>query len=305
MTIAFICGKMGWGIAEAVDALATSANPNLPDTKFADMFDFRWNSATNAFKQLVAGVFITIAMTGLDQAMMQKSLACADIKSAQKNFYSSSAIQVAANYFFLILGALLCLYVDKLGGMEALGARKTDEIFPAIASRQMGLYAGTFFLVGLISASYPSAANALTSLTSSFCVDFLKFDTRKDISEDRMKSVRNKIHAMFAVLFLAIIIFLYVASDDAVVNIVYRLVAYTYGPLLGFFLFGIFTKYKIRDRAAPYIAAASPALCLGANFALNEFLSFDLGFTLLIVNGALAFAGMWLFRIKENDAAKI
>ena len=299
MTIIFICQKMDWGFADMVSAVANGKNPNVEGTCFCDLFDLRWSSATNVFKQLVAGVFISIAMTGLDQAMMQKSLACADIKSAQKNFYSSSAIQIFVNYFFLLLGALLCLYVDKIGGMDALGITKTDEIFPAVASQYMGLYAGTFFLVGLISASYPSAANALTSLTTSFCVDFLKFETREDISDNRKVILRNLVHAGFATAFFLIIVFLYVASNDAVVNLVYKLVAYTYGPLLGFFFFGILTKWKIRDGVAPYIAIITPLLCLGINMASSQFLGFDLGFTLLIINGALTCFGMWLFRIRE------
>ncbi len=298
MTIVFICGKMDWNFSEMVSAVANGKNPNIEGTYFCDLFDMRQSSATNVFKQIFAGIFIAIAMTGLDQAMMQKSLACADIKSAQKNFYSSSVIQIVVNYFFLLLGALLCLYVDKIGGMEALGITKTDEIFPAIASQRMGLAAGTFFLVGLISASYPSAANALTSLTTSFCVDFLKMDTRTDISDEKKVSLRNLVHATFATAFFAIIMFLYVASNDAVVNLVYKLVAYTYGPLLGFFFFGILTKWKIRDGVAPYIAIASPILCLGINAASSSLFGFDLGFTLLIVNGALTCLGMFIFRRK-------
>ena len=299
MTIVFICQKMGWDFSQMVSAVANGANPNVEGTRFCDMFDMRWNSATNVFKQVVAGIFISIAMTGLDQSMMQKSLACADIKSAQKNFYSSSAIQLAVNYFFLLLGAVMCLYADKIGGMAALGATKTDEIFPAIASQQMGLYAGTFFLIGLISASYPSAANALTSLTTSFCVDILKFEKRNDIDDGRKVVLRNTVHAGFAFLFFSIIVVLYIVSNDAVINLVYKLVAYTYGPLLGFFLFGILTKWRIVDKAAPYIAIASPILCFGINWITATFFNFELGFTLLIVNGALTFFGMWLFRIKE------
>ncbi len=299
MTIVFICGKMDWNFSEMVSAVANGQNPNIEGTRFCDLFDMRLNSPTNVFKQIIAGIFIAIAMTGLDQAMMQKSLACADIKSAQKNLYSSSVIQIVVNYFFLLLGALLCMYVDKIGGMQALGVTKTDEIFPAIASQKMGLFAGSFFLVGLISASYPSAANALTSLTTSFCVDFLKMDTRTDISDKKKVSLRTLIHAIFTIIFFSIIIFLYVASNDAVINLVYKLVAYTNGPLLGFFLFGILTKWKVRDSMTPYIAILAPILCFVINMATSSFLGFELGFTLLIVNGALTFLGMFIFRCKQ------
>ena len=293
-TIVFVCGKMGWDFRQAAEAIAGGANPNVEGTRFCDMFDMRWHSSTNVFKQLIAGVFITVAMTGLDQSMMQKSLACADIKSAQKNFYSSSLIQVAANYFFLLLGALLCLYTDKMGGMAAIGAEKTDEIFPAIASQYMGIYGGTFFLIGLISASYPSAANALTSLTTSFCVDFLGFESRSDISDSRKVFLRNAVHACFALVFFVLILAFYVASSDAVVNLVYKFVAYTYGPLLGLFFFGILSRRKILDASAPYIAVASPALCFAVNWTASSFFGFDLGFTLLILNGALTFLGLWI-----------
>lgn len=297
-TIFFVCKNMGWNFSEMASAVAGADNPNVAGTRFCDMFDMRWDSATNVFKQLVAGVFVTVAMMGLDQSMMQKSLSCADIKSAQKNFYSLGAIQLAVNYFFLLLGALLCIYVDKIGGMAGLGLEKTDEIFPAVASRQMGLFGGTLFLVGLVSASYPSAANALTALTTSFCVDFLKFETRSDLSEKRRVFLRNSVHAAFAVLFFAIIVALYIISNDAVVNLVYKLVAYTYGPLLGMFFFGMFTKYDVIDRAAPYIAVASPALCFAVNWTTSTLFGFDLGFSLLILNGALTAFALWLFRKK-------
>lgn len=296
LTIYVICKEMGWSFSDMVSAVASGENAGIPGTKFSSLFDWRWDSATNAVKQFIAGIFMTIVMIGLDQGMIQKSLACKDIKSAQKNMYSTGVIAVCANYFFLLLGALLCLYLQRLGGMEAIGVTKTDEIFPTIASQYLGIGVGIFFLIGLISASYPSAGNALTSLTTSYCIDFARFSTRTDLDDRQRVLFKNKIHAMFALLFFLIIVVLYIVSNDAVVNLVYKLASYTYGPLLGMFFFGIFTKYKIKDGAAPYIAVAAPVLCYIINVLCKALFDFELGFTLLIVNGLLTFLGLYMFR---------
>lgn len=276
LTIYYICKNMNWGAKEMVENVASS--------QYVSMFDWNWGHATNAIKQFVSGIFVTIAMTGLDQAMMQKNLACKDIKAAQKNMYTTSIIIVVVNFFFLLLGALLCVFASQHGGFEAMGITKTDELFPTIASRYFGVGLGIFFLIGLISASYPSAGAALTSLTTSFCVDFL---------HTRDERTRKRVHAAMAAVFFVILIVLFVLSNDAVVNLVYKLASYTYGPLLGMFFFGILTKRQIRDGASPYIAAASPLLCLVLNVLLKQAFGFDLGFSLLIVNGLLTFVLLW------------
>ncbi len=296
LTIYFICKHMDWSFSQMISSVAGAENSSIPGTKFYSMFDMNWSSGTNAIKQIIAGVFMTIAMTGVDQGMIQKSLACKNIESAQKNMYTTSVIIVVANFFFLLLGALLCLYLQENGGMAALGVAKTDEIFPAIASQKLGIGVGIFFLIGLISASYPSAGNALTSLTTSFCIDFAHFSTRTDMDEKQKFHFKNKIHALFALLFLIIIVVLYVLSDDSVVNLVYKLASYTYGPLLGLFFFGIFTKYKIKDGATPYIAVAAPVLCYLIDVVCAALFDFHLGFTLLIVNALLTVIGLYLFR---------
>ncbi|MBO4605187.1 MAG: sodium:solute symporter [Bacteroidales bacterium] len=257
---------------------------------FTAWFDWDWSHGTNAVKQFVSGIFVTIAMTGLDQSMMQKNLACKNIKAAQKNMYTTAGIIVAVNLFFLMMGALLCVYTNGLGGLEGLGISKTDQIYPTIASRYFSVGAGVIFLVGLISAAYPSAGAALTSITTSVCVDFLKTEDAR---------LRKRIHAGVAVAFLAIIVVLYAVSNDAVINLVYKLASYTYGPLLGLFFFGILTRRKLRDGAAPWVALAAPVLCLCLNIAGKRYLGFDLGFSLLIVNGLLTFAGLWIFGKKQ------
>ena len=299
-TILFICKDMNWSFGDMVAAVAGAENPNpAVGGHFTDLFDWNWSSGTNAIKQFVAGIFVTVAMTGLDQSMMQKNLACKDIKSAQKNMYSTSIIIVVVNFFFVLLGALLSIYVADKGGFEAMGIVKTDEMFPTVASQYLGIGVGVLFLIGLISASYPSAGGALTSLTTSYCVDFLKFNSRPDMDTQKKEKMRKLIHALFTFLFFIIIVILFVLSNDAVVNLVYKLASYTYGPLLGLFFFGIFTKYKIKDKATPYIAVAAPLLCILLNSLGKAFLGFDLGFSLLIVNGLLTFIGLWLFRVRE------
>lgn len=281
LTIFYICKDMGWSLGGMFSAVGSSP--------FSRWFDWNWSSGTNAVKQFISGIFVTVAMTGLDQSMMQKNLACKDLKSAQKNMYTTSLIIVAANLFFLFMGALLCLYCQKLGGFEALGISRTDELFPAIASRHFGVGLGIFFLIGLISASYPSAGAALTSLTTSICVDFLG---------DNDNRRRKRVQAWLTLLFLVLLIALQVLSSDAVINLVYKLASYTYGPLLGIFFFGILTERKVRDKATPLVAAASPAICLAINLLGRKYLGFDLGFSLLVVNGLLSFAGLWIFSKK-------
>ena len=281
LTIYYICRDMDWTAAQMLREISAS--------DYVEIFDWDWSHGTNAIKQFISGIFVTIAMTGLDQSMMQKNLACKDLKSAQKNMYTTSVIIVVVNFFFLLLGALLCIFVANHGGLEPMGITKTDEIFPTIVSRYFGVGLGIVFLIGLISASYPSAGAALTSLTTSFCVDFL---------HDRDEKRRKRIHALVTFVFFILLILLYVLSNDAVVNLVYKLASYTYGPLLGFFFFGILSKRRVLDAASPYIAIASPLLCLVANLLLKHFCGFDLGFSLLILNGALSFGGLWIFSKK-------
>ena len=189
LTIYFVAKEMQWGIGDMARAVA--------GTDYAQWLDWEWSNSTNAIKQFVAGIFITIVMTGLDQEMMQKNLTCKNIGEAQKNIYTTSITIVVVNFFFLLMGAVLAIFVSsKLGGMEGIGLAnelgeftkaQTDKLFPTIASQYLGLGVGLFFIIGLISASYPSAGGALTSLTTSFCFVFIGFGKRTDLSEERKK----------------------------------------------------------------------------------------------------------------------
>lgn len=291
--IVMICRHMGWGITDVFANLHKGINHNrLPDGSevtgyghaFTSWFDWRWAGATNAVKQFISGIVVTIAMTGLDQSMMQKNLACKDLKSAQKNMYMTGAIIVAANLLILILGALLCVFVSSRGGMEALGIGRTDEIFPMIASRRLGPVVSIFFILGLLSASFPSAGAAMTSLTGSLYLH--KGDDREDVGRRKM------VQGCVALMLFAVIMLFFLVSDDAVINLVYKLASYTYGPLLGLFFFGILTKRQVSGWVAPTVSILSPLICLTLNLVLRSSVGFDLGFSLLLVNGIITFAGL-------------
>lgn len=300
LTIFTISKQMDWSVSEMFTAVKA--------TEFSSWLDWDWSSSTNAIKQFVSGIFITIVMTGLDQEMMQKNLSCRNIKEAQKNVYTTSITIVVVNFFFLTLGAVLALYVSShLGGMEGIGLAdaageftkdQTDRLFPTIASQYLGLGVGLFFIIGLISSSYPSAGGALTSLTTSFCIDFVGFNKRNDLTDARKTSIRKMAHASFAILFFIIIVILHLVNNQAVIDLVYLLAAYTYGPLLGFFFFGLLTNYTIKDKYMPYVALGAPLLCFILDYTGKVYLGFGFGFTILIVNGVLTFLGMYLLKDK-------
>jgi Na+/proline symporter len=298
---------MDWNVAQLTRSVV--------ETDYSRWFNWDWSASNNALKQFVSGIFITIVMTGLDQEMMQKNLSCKDLKSAQKNIYSTSITLVIVNILFLTLGAVMALYVNnRLGGMQGIGLAdamgafskaQTDKLFPVIASQYLPLGVGLFFIIGLISASYPSAGGALTSLTTAFCIDFLNFDKRNDLSQNRKDKIRKTVHGGYTVLFFLILLVLYLVNNQAIINLVYLLAAYTYGPLLGFFFFGILTKYRVKDKAAPYIAIAAPVLCYVLDVAFKTWFDFGLGFTILICNGLFTFVGMWLFREQKQELSSL
>ncbi len=283
-----ICRQLNWSFGDMLVQVRASG--------YARIFDTEWLSKTHYLKQFLSGMFICIAMTGLDQEMMQKNLSCKNIKDAQKNMFTFSGILVVVNFLFLLLGAVLLLFAQQKG----LTFADTDRIFPTIAIEHLGTFAGLVFIIGLISAAYPSADGALTSLTTSFCIDIVGMDKKTKWNEDKKKKVRYIIHLSLAVLFLLLIIFYNVVKNDAIINLVYAVAAYTYGPLLGFFFFGILTKYQVRDCAMPFVAILSPALCFVLDLLFQKYLHFGFGFTLLILNGALTFLGMWIFKFKDS-----
>tara|TARA_R110002124_G_scaffold79875_4_gene211967 strand:- start:821 stop:2254 length:1434 start_codon:yes stop_codon:yes gene_type:complete len=266
----------------------------VADSELSKTFFFDDPKAGNYFwKQFLAGAFVAIAMTGLDQDMMQKNLTCRNLKDAQKNMFWFTIVLVIVNFFFLALGVLLTDYAQRNG----IDAHK-DELFPIIATKgTLGLASAMFFLLGLIAAAYSSADSALTSLTTSFSIDILEIDKKKSVVEQ--EKIRKKIHILFSFILIAtILIFKYFIADASVIAKIFTFANYTYGPLLGLYAFGLFTKLNVKDKAVPFICLSSPILTYLASYFSVTYLSFDFGFALLLVNGMITFIGLWLFKRK-------
>ncbi|MDG1040516.1 MAG: sodium:solute symporter, partial [Polaribacter sp.] len=212
---------------------------------------------------------------------------------AQKNIFWFTIVLVIVNFFFLALGVLLTDYAQR-NGIEA----QKDELFPIIATKgTLGVATAMFFLLGLIAAAYSSADSALTSLTTSFSIDILEIDKKKD-KKEQIK-IRKKIHVLFSLVLIAtILIFKYFIADASVIAKIFTFANYTYGPLLGLYAFGLFTKLNVKDKAVPIICLSSPILTFLASYLSITYLSFDFGFALLVVNGLITFIGLWLFKRK-------
>ena len=249
------------------------------------------------FKSFFGGMFITICMTGLDQDMMQKNLTCRTLKDAQKNMLLFSLVLTLVTFLFLLLGALLFIYADRFGVKLPLldGNPKTDLLFPEIALKSgFGLTLGSVFILGLIAAAYSSADSALTSLTTSFCVDILDL---KDHSETKKKYIRKKTHIYMSILLILVIIAFKYLLNSNVIDSLLTVAGYTYGPLLGLFAFGIFTKYKVKDQWVWCVALISVALSYALGNSPNELLGgYIIGYELLPLNGLLTFLGLVLIR---------
>lgn len=246
-------------------------------------------------KDFLSGAFIAIVMTGLDQDMMQKNLSCKNIGEAQKNIFWFTIVLVIVNFLFLSLGAMLYAYADAQTialPMSAEGKVLTDKVYPVLAFEHFGLVAGITFLLGIVAATYSSADSALTSLTTSFSVDFLDI-TQKEEAE-RQRTVRW-VHVGFSILLALVIILFKSLNDDSVISNLFKAAGYTYGPLLGMYAYGLFTKRSTLDQFVPIICVISPIFCYILNLNSEAWLGgYKFGFEILIVNGALTFLGLWL-----------
>jgi Na+/proline symporter len=252
---------------------------------FTDLNDKRF-----FLKQFFSGVFIAIVMTGLDQEMMQKNLSCRNLRDAQKNMYWLSSALIPVNMIFLTLGAILFLYAHQKG---ITVPATTDDLFPVIALNYLGPAAGIIFLIGIISAAYPSADGALTALTTCFSIDFLRFNERYDLTEQQKIRVRYLVNLVFGALVFLIIVVFRMINDASVISKLFTMAGYTYGPLLGLFAFGLFTRLSVRDKWVPVIAVLSPVISYILSIhSVRWFNGYHFGFELLIVNGILTFAGL-------------
>ncbi|WP_417603111.1 sodium:solute symporter [Owenweeksia hongkongensis] len=257
-----------------------------------------WKTENAFWKQFLSGMFITIVMTGLDQDMMQKNLSCRSLKDAQKNMFWLSIILVFVNLIFLSLGVLLYDYADANGIAET-----GDKLYSAVAlSGDLGVVVGVLFILGLIAAAYSSADSALTALTTSFCVDILGIQNKEAKAGKR---IRKQVHIMFSVILLLVILAFKYTVDESVIKELFVAAGYTYGPLLGMYAFGLFTKWNVKDRWVPVIAIISPILSYILKDNSEAWFGYKFGFELLLVNGLFTLIGLWLLRRKPGEQPEI
>ena len=243
-----------------------------------------WASRQNFWKQFLSGVFIVVVMTGLDQDMMQKNLTCRTLKDAQKDMCTYGVAFLPANLLFLALGVLLVMYNSQftVPGSQLL---KGDELLPGFVAGQ-GMLVTVLFTVGIVAASFSSADSALTSLTTSYCVDIRR--------QPGNEVLRKRVHVAMCLLFVVFILLFRYVNSTSLIDAIYILVSYTYGPLLGLFAYGLFTKRGVTDRWVPYVCVASPLLCLALDTAAKAWWNYQFGYELLMLNGLLTFLGLWL-----------
>jgi Na+/proline symporter len=303
LTIYFICQSLDLNLIEAFSA--------VKDSNYSKIFFFEdfLSSKFHFVKQILGGIFVTIAMVGLDQDLMQKNLSCATIGEAQKNMFAFTGIFVVINIFFLSVGALLYIYAAK-NGIEVptdlvTGKPRTDLLFPEIAFHHLTLIPSVIFLLGLTAATFATTDSALTALTTSFCVDFLAMDKAENANKANAVKTRHFVHLVFSFLMFLVIVFFNVVNDSSVVGMIFRVASYTYGPLLGLYCFGLLMKSKtVRDKWVPAICLLSPALTfLISDYSKVLFFGYVFDNELIIINGLITFIGLLL--ISKPSAEKI
>lgn len=288
VTIYIISNQLGWSFEEMYNEVKNS--------DYSQIFFFDdWNDKRHFFKQFLSGIFITIVMTGLDQDMMQKNLTCKNIGEAQKNMFTFSVVLVIVNLAFLVLGALLFIYANHIGLQIP---DRTDNLFPLIASEHLNTFAGVMFILGLIAAAYSSADSALAALTTSVCIDFLDI---KNKPENKREGLRKKAHLLVSFVMFLVILLFNIITDESVISSLFIAAGYTYGPLLGLYAFGLYTKRKVYDKWVPIICILSPIISFVLDkFSVELFFGYKFNFEILIVNGLLTFIGLLLISTKEN-----
>ena len=292
VTIVMISNELGFSFGKLVQT--------LNENGYSQVFNTDFKSPAFFLKQIISGAFITIAMTGLDQEMMQKNISIRTLGKAQQNMFTFSGILLVVNLLFLILGGALYIYAAEKG---ITLTQQSDDTFPAIALNYLPPAAGVFFIVGLISALFPSADGAMTALTSSFCIDILNFNRRSDWSDEQKKRKRKIVHLTVALVFFLIILFFKVINKMALIDLVLELAGYTYGPLLGLFAFGIFTKRIPSAKFLPWICLVAPALTYLLKLNSPQiFNGYQIGFEILPINGIITFLGLMLSSGKKENS---
>ncbi len=295
MTIYLVSKELGLGLGDMVSTVAKS---NYSEIFF---FDGGWSDSKNFFKQFISGAFIAIVMTGMDQDLMQKNLTCKNIGEAQKNMFWFTIVLVFVNLMFLSLGALLYIYANQKG---IAIPEKTDDLYPMMALQIFGenasmgiagVLVAVTFLVGITAATYASSDSALTALTTAFCIDFMNFEKRDEKDRNRIKNI---VHIGFSLtFFVVILIFNYLNSTD-VITATFQIASYTYGPLLGLFAYGIYSKNKVHDKFVPFVCILSPILTYAIVWWAEHYAGYKFGFENLLLNGLITIIGLYLLKKK-------
>ena len=266
----------------------------INNSEMSKVFEFKdWRSSQHFLKQFLSGAFITIVMTGLDQDMMQKNLSCRNIKEAKRNMLTYGVVFLPANLLFLSLGILLMTFVNSIGIPADSELIAGDNLYPYVATTQLGPVVLILFLIGLMASAYSSADSALAALTTSFTVDIIGI---KNKTEQQIKKTRTWVHLAISFLMAIMIIVFNLVNEKSIINAIYAIAGYTYGPLLGLYAFGLFTKYKVRDKIVPIIAILSPILCYLISYLLKKYADYNTGYELLLLNGFITFMGLWAIR---------
>ena len=300
LTIVFICYSLD---LNAIEAFETVKNSSYSKIFFWEDF---MDSKFHFIKQFLGGMFVTIAMTGLDQDLMQKNLSCANIKDAQKNMFTFTGIFVLINIFFLGVGALLYIYADANGVLVPTdlisGKPRTDLLFPEIAFHHLALVPAVVFLLGLIAATFATTDSALTALTTSFCIDFLGMDKPENVHKPKNIKVRKIVHLTFCLIMFGVIVLFNVINDASVVSMIFKIASYTYGPLLGLFTFGIFFKSrKVHDKLVPFICLLSPFITLYiSNNSKTLFSGYVFDNELIVVNALITLLLLLFISFKQK-----
>ena len=284
------------GVLRALNLTPWQAVDAIRENAMSRVFVFDdWMSKQNFWKQFVSGAFIVVVMTGLDQDMMQKNLTCRTLRESQKNMCCYGLAFVPVNLLFLSLGVLLTMLAANL---NVPLPENTDTLLPMFAATgKLGFGAQVLFTLGIVSASFSSADSALTSLTTTYCIDI-----RRQATDERL---RRRAHLGICTLFVACILVFRYAQSTSLLDAIYTIVSYTYGPLLGLFAYGLFTRRHVLDGATPYIAVAAPLLCLGIAQASYALFGYTFGYELLLLNGAITFAALWAFSFMRKPSAAI
>ncbi|WP_140937189.1 sodium:solute symporter [Sphingobacterium lumbrici] len=283
LSIFFMADGLGISVFEAFE--------KVKDSTYSQIFIWEnlLGDKNHFWKHIIGGAFVTIAMTGLDQDLMQKNLSMKTIGEAQKNMLTFTSIFVVINLFFLAVGALLYIYVGEKG-IDISALRTPDYLYPEIALNNLTVVAGIVFMMGLTAATFATTDSALTALTTSFCIDFLNFNKKENPDDPALVRSRNMVHFVFSIIMLFVILVFRLINNDSVVTAIFTAASYTYGPLLGLFAFGILTKMQVNDKLVPYFCVLSPVLLFVLNtYYIVPYTAYRIGFELIVYNGLITF----------------